>query len=272
MTPALICLYALGLYHPLPLLYSCPSIFIAKYGEILSHFYLFVKPFHRHKSISWQARSNSGKIALAMNAVEERIYQLAKPYLNTRHNDVHTDIALDLALRLLEKVKGNRQIVIPAIILHDVGWSRLSDEILPKAFGPKADMALARIHEEEGVKIAKGILAQVGYDSQYADEILHIIDGHDTRTNAISIDDEIVRDADRLARYSRSLFWLEVEWFQPSPEKLCRELEFLMERWFSLSASKEIAREELEQRRRELQALRWQTNGLPAPGTESPAP
>jgi len=226
----------------------------------------------RVQSISWQGQSSSAKIASAVDAVEERIYQLAKPYLTIRHNDVHTQIALDLALRLLKKVKGNRHIVVPAIILHDVGWSRLPDEMLSKAFGPKADMALARIHEEEGVKIAKSILAEVGYQSQYADEILQIIDGHDTRAEAISINDEIVRDADRLTRYSRSLFWLEVEWFQPSPEKLCRELEFLVEKWFSLSASKEIARQELEQRRQELQALRSQTNGLPAPGTEYQAP
>jgi hypothetical protein len=209
----------------------------------------------RLQIISWQARFGSGMIPLVMDVVEERIYQLAKPYLTTRHNDVHTEIALDLALRLLERVRGNRHIVVPAIILHDVGWSRLPDDALPKAFGPKADMALARIHEEEGVKIAQSILSEVGYHGQYIDEILQIIDGHDTRANALSIEDQIVRDADRLARYSKSLFWLQVEWFGTSPEKMCRALEFLVERWFSMSASKEIAKEELEQRRRELQAL-----------------
>ena len=211
-------------------------------------------------------------MASAMNAVEEKIYQLAKPYLTTRHNDIHTQIALDFALRLLEGGKGDRHVVAAAIILHDVGWNRVPDEILPKAFGPGADMRLSRIHEEEGVKIAKSILAEVGYDSQYADEILQIIDGHDTRANAVSINDEVVRDADRLSRYSRSAFWLGVEWFGVTPEEMCRALESLVEQWFSLSASKEIAREELKQRRRELHALRLQTNALPPPGTEYQAP
>jgi hypothetical protein len=207
-----------------------------------------------------------------MNAVEERIYQLAKPYLNTRLNDVHTPIALDLALRLLEKVKGNRHIVVPAIILHDVGWSRLPSEILTKAFGPGADRALTRLHEEESVKIAKSILAEVGYPCQYADEILQIIDGHDTRTNAISNDDEIVRDADRLSRYSRSLFWLEIEQLGLIPEERYRRLELKVEQWFSLSVSKEIAREELRRRQRELHALRLQGNIPPALGIEYQAP
>jgi len=220
-------------------------------------------------------------MASVMNAVEEKIYQLAKPYLTTRHNDVHVriahnethvQIALDFALRLLEGGKGDRRVVVPAIILHDVGWNRVPDEILPKAFGPRADMSLSRIHEEEGVKIAKSILAEVGYDSQYAAEILQIIDGHDTRVKAVSINDEVVRDADKLSRYSGSAFWLGVEWFGVTAEEMCRALELLVEQWFSMSASKAIAREELEQRRRELHALRLQTNALPPPGTEYQAP
>lgn len=216
-----------------------------------------------------------------MNAVEERIYQLAKPYLTTKdndmlariaHNDAHIRVALNFALRLLEGGKGDRCVVVPAIILHDVGWNRVPDEILEKAFGPKADMSLLRIHEEEGVKIAKSILAKVGYDSRYADEILQIIDGHDTRAKAISINDEIVRDADKLSRYSRSAFWLIVEGLGVTPEEISRALELMVEQWFSMSASKEIAREELEQRRREAQALRLQTNALPIAGTEYEAP
>ena len=228
-----------------------------------------------------QGQSSSGKIASAVNAVEERIYQLAKPYLTTKHNDMlariahndaHIRVALNFALRLLEGGKGDRRVVVPAIILHDVGWNRVPDEILDKAFGPKADMSLLRIHEEEGVKIAKSILAKVGYDSRYADEILQIIDGHDTRAKAISINDEIVRDADKLSRYSRSAFWLIVEGLRVTPEEISRALELMVEQWFSMSASKEMAREELEQRRREAQALRLQTNALPIAGTEYEAP
>ena len=73
-----------------------------------------------------------------MHAIEERIYQLAKPYLTVRHNDIHTQIALDFAVRLLKGGKGDRRVVIPAIILHDVGYSRFSDEMLSMAFGPRA--------------------------------------------------------------------------------------------------------------------------------------
>jgi hypothetical protein len=63
-----------------------------------------------------------------------------------------------------------------------------------------------------------------------------------------------------------------VEGLGVTPEEICRALELMVEQWSSMSASKEIAREELEQRRREAQALRLQTNALPIPGTEYQAP
>jgi hypothetical protein len=75
-----------------------------------------------------------------------------------------------------------------------------------------------------------------------------------------------------LSRYSRSAFWLIVEGLGVTPEEICRALELMVEQWFSMSASKEIAKEELEQRRRELHALRLQTNAFPIAGTEYQAP
>ena len=38
-----------------------------------------------------------------MKPVFEKIQQLSKPYLDTRHNDVHTAISTSLAFQLLER-------------------------------------------------------------------------------------------------------------------------------------------------------------------------
>ena len=54
--------------------------------------------------------------------VFKQIYQLAQPYLNTRRNDVHTEMSMQLAYQLLSDEGGQEIFVIPAIILHDVGW------------------------------------------------------------------------------------------------------------------------------------------------------
>ena len=51
-----------------------------------------------------------------MKPVFEKIRRLSKPFLQTRHNDVHTAISTWLAFQLLKREGGNEEIVIPAII------------------------------------------------------------------------------------------------------------------------------------------------------------
>ena len=83
-----------------------------------------------------------------MKPVFEKIRQLAKPFLDTRRNDVHTAISTRLAFRLLEQEGGYEDIVIPAIILHDIGRKRVPTELQLQAFGPKATRPeLNRLHE-----------------------------------------------------------------------------------------------------------------------------
>ena len=131
-----------------------------------------------------------------MKPVFEKIRQLAKPFLDTRHNDVHTEISTQLAFDLLEREGGDEDIVIPAIILHDTGWKRVPAELHLKAFGPKATKPeLNRLHEVEGVKIAKGILQGINYDPAKFERILEIIDGHDSRQKPLALNDMIVKDA-----------------------------------------------------------------------------
>lgn len=102
-----------------------------------------------------------------MKPVFEKIRQLSKPFLNSRHNDVHTAVSTRLAFELLEREGGDEDIVIPAILLHDTGWKRVPAELHLKAFGPQATRPeLNRLHETEGVKIAKEILQKLKYGAQ----------------------------------------------------------------------------------------------------------
>ena len=152
-----------------------------------------------------------------MKAIFEKIEALAKPYLDTRMNDLHTEISAGFARALIEKEGGSEDIILPAILLHDVGWKRVPEEFHLKAFGPKADAPeWQRVHEEEGAVIAREILLQVAYDKEKIRKILGIIDGHDSRKAALSLNDRIVKDADKLWRYSKEGFYIEallpIEW------------------------------------------------------------
>jgi HD superfamily phosphodiesterase len=184
--------------------------------------------------------------------IEERIYQLAQVYLLTARKDaIHVRNALHFAFKLLETEPGQRDIVVPAIILHDIGWSEVPEDIISKAFGPSADLSLTRIHEEAGARIAANVLKEVGYDSAKAAEVLKIIDGHDTRESPLSLNDKIVKDADKLTRYSQC-FPVFAGVLGLSLKEYAACLLTLGERWFYLTPSWNMARIELKQWQREI--------------------
>ena len=61
----------------------------------------------------------------------------ARAFLDVRGNDVHTLISYRLARALLAEHDGvNAAVVLPAILLHDVGWSRVDPALLADAVGP----------------------------------------------------------------------------------------------------------------------------------------
>lgn len=184
-----------------------------------------------------------------MKAKFEKIWQLAEQFLNTRENGIHTKIATQFAYKLLEKEGGDRDIAIPAIILHDVGWKRVPEHLQLKAFGPKATMPeVNRVHEVEGVKIARDILEKVNYDDDKVEEILEIIEGHDSREKPISINDKLVKDADKLWRFSREAFVINCKRYEQTFGQYLDRVHSKLDNWFITNSAKEIAREEIKNR------------------------
>ena len=184
-----------------------------------------------------------------MKALFEEIWQLALPYLNTRKNDIHTTFAKDFAFRLLQKESGDEDIVIPTILLHDVGWKKVPEDLQLKAFGPKANMPeLNRVHEIEGVKIAGGILNKVQYDNEKTEEILVIIEGHDSRKEPISLNDKLVKDADKLWRYSKEAFRINRQRYEHTFDQYMERLRSNLDNWFLTDSAKGIAKEEMQDR------------------------
>jgi HD superfamily phosphodiesterase len=183
-----------------------------------------------------------------LNMTEARIFRLAKHFLAVRNNEVHTRDAIRFALQLLETEETDRDVVIPAVILHDVGYDALSEDLISRAWGPQKEREITRMHEREGARIAADILKKIGYDASKTAEILEIIDGHDTRPVALSNNDRIVKDADKLTRYAKDLESWSPDFFLTAQQAAAR-LERSVDDWFFLAVSKEIARKELRQRR-----------------------
>ena len=88
------------------------------------------------------------------------LWEEARKFLDVRSNDVHTLISYRLARTLLAEHEGaDEAIVLPAILLHDVGWKKIDPDHLADAVGPDATRPeLVRDHEVFGVIIAQDIL------------------------------------------------------------------------------------------------------------------
>ena len=186
--------------------------------------------------------------------IYERIWDLARPYLNTRKNDIHTEISTGLAQQLLVQEGGEEDIVIPAIILHDVGWKEVPEDVQSKAFGPKASMPeWNRVHEVEGAKIAGDILRKVNYQEHKILEIQEIIKGHDSRKEPVSLNDSIVKDADKLWRYSETAIRSIQMGFGLTFEECIERLRKNLEPWFLTKSGKRMAKEAIERRIKELE-------------------
>ena len=145
-----------------------------------------------------------------MKEIFNKIWELALPYQDKRDDAGHAKTSLKYALKLVDLEKGNEDVVIPAIILHDVGWSQLPEERRLIIFDPRASEENKREvqleHQTESVKLAVKILRKVNYSPELTDEILEIISQHDTRKGFISKNEGIVRDADKLWRTSKEGF------------------------------------------------------------------
>ncbi len=153
-------------------------------------------------------------------AADEAVWDLALPHLRHRDNDVHTIYAYGLARALLEAhPEADPDVVLPGIILHDSGWSTVP---IPRDHGragtghlvqQRRSFATVRRHEVEGARISREVLVPPRRPRRPVDTICAIIDGHDTRKEATSIEDAILKDADRLWRVTPRGVDTIMDWF-----------------------------------------------------------
>ncbi|MGW6174302.1 HD domain-containing protein [Arthrobacter sp. NPDC055138] len=151
----------------------------------------------------------------------DAIWQAVVQETRSRGNDIHLPISLAFAERLCRAYpEADAQLVRVAILLHDTGWAHVDEErILSEGFtGDWRKAAIRFEHEAEGCKVARRVLPGLGYATEFVDRVCEIIDGHDTRHVAYSLEDALVRDADRLWRFDHAGIALASTWFGMTPD------------------------------------------------------
>jgi HD superfamily phosphodiesterase len=184
-----------------------------------------------------------------------RLFREAAPYLAVRGDLLHARISHQYAVALMNEEGGDRRIVEPAVILHDVGWSGLEPHQIKAAYGVKADSPeaerLNRIHESEGASTARRILTSLDYPPPLIDEITAIIARHDSGKETGSLEEGLVKDADKLWRFSQVGFKMEIERQGLNPREYYEFIEEHYRGWFFTSKALILAGSELEKRAEE---------------------
>ena len=123
------------------------------------------------------------------------------------------------AMPIPRRIAKNSLLV--ATLLHDTGWAHVNETKIISE-GLRGDWRKAEIrfeHEHMGCAVARRVLPPLGYDPAFIDAVCRIIDGHDTRPLAHSIEDALMRDADRLWRFDTTGIALVSGWFDLIPRR-----------------------------------------------------
>lgn len=171
---------------------------------------------------------NTAPICHTPSAGFNELWAAIIPETRTRANDIHLPVVAAYASRLCDSYpEADRELVMVAIILHDTGWAHV-DESRIVSEGFRGDWRKAAIrfeHEAEGCRVARRVLPTLGYDEDFIERVCEIIDGHDTRHVAFSLEDALVRDADRLWRFDRAGTAMSCVWFGMDPAEYADRLD-----------------------------------------------
>src|SRR3989344_5660711 len=139
---------------------------------------------------------------LNLNDKELHIWDTAIPYQDQREDPGQAELVTYFAIQLLKYIKADRNIVVPAAMMHDIGWYKTDVNEWKNSVktGQTEGEMKRRPHQNRGIGLAGRILEKVGYPEEYHFPIFDIIGDHDTRLLPTTIEGQIVRDADLLWR------------------------------------------------------------------------
>ncbi|GAA2127066.1 HD domain-containing protein [Arthrobacter humicola] len=165
---------------------------------------------------------DTAPIATTPAALEELdpLWRAVVHETRTRGNDIHLPISLAFAERLCRAYPdADAELVRVATLLHDTGWAHVDESrIISEGFaGDWRKAAIRYEHEKQGCDVARRVLPGLGYSAEFVERVCDIIDGHDTRPAAHSLEDALMRDADRLWRFDHAGIALASSWFGMDP-------------------------------------------------------
>ena len=120
---------------------------------------------------------------------QEKLFLLAKPYLEK--NDLgaaHTSRVLAIAKENFTFPEKQEDLIVAAIILHDVGGSSIKEQY------------------EKGPKIAASLLKQMNVEEAFVEKVCQIVGSHHDHPENPSIPFKTLYDSDKIVMFSPEEF------------------------------------------------------------------
>lgn len=179
----------------------------------------------------------------------EKIWKLAVPYLKKgKRKDfvLHTQGVIKAMELLLKREKGDKGILIPAAILHDLGWSNVPLS-LQKSNGKTEKIRALELHLKYAPKIIELVLIQCGYKKDQIKKIAGIVLAHKSK-NPRQSDKRLLIDADTLSDAFNEQFYSDVKAYKTTAKE---HYNFRKNNRFYTKTARIIFNKELDERRKE---------------------
>tara|TARA_Y100000310_G_scaffold341885_1_gene442714 strand:+ start:235 stop:909 length:675 start_codon:yes stop_codon:yes gene_type:complete len=147
----------------------------------------------------------------------KKIYQIVKAKFNQTNYYCHgpfdeTYFSLHVyetakKLIYLSKKKCQKEPILVAALLHDIGKTKLDDEKVFGSFLGKKSVKEWRKHAKFGLPITKKILNQLGHSKEFIEQVCYLIEHHDHRTKEEkTFELKLLQDADLIADWGLAGF------------------------------------------------------------------
>lgn len=242
-------------------------------GPELLHFLLF---------IPW-----SDSLLSRIDAPYRDFFQVVLPYLHTRTTDVHIATCFPFVDELIQAAGAvvDERVIHLAFLLHDVGWSQLSEAEIAASLGVKGVTLNAQAlgpkekHALVGKDLAARLLESYPFDPPLTeaqhDWICQAVLYHDkpwelAKQGTLPLEIKLVCDVDHLWSFTHENFWQDTVRKGVAPPTYLSNLEQDLETYFVTEQGKARARRLLEERRQEVRL--WTAAQAPsAPSSDASA-
>jgi hypothetical protein len=188
-----------------------------------------------------------------MKGKYEKMWRLAVPYLKKgKKKDfvLHTKMVVRGMELLLKKEKGNEDIVVPAAILHDTGWSNVPVNLQKAKGGAKARKGM-ELHLQYSVPIIREILSSVRFDNNKIKKVTDVVLSHKYKNPRI-LDKRLLIDADTLSDAFKEQFYSDAGIYGMSPKEFYH---IRKNNKFYTETARDIFKRELKNRAKEIGVL-----------------